>query len=90
MLTLPTLAALLERYEAMAEAARANDWERLSALEREAAVGVVLVPPRALSMLLSSSSCSLRGARPRWRRVTVLSVAMFDNHLGRPAYLTLL
>ncbi|MBL8465806.1 MAG: flagellar protein FliT [Thauera sp.] len=37
MLTLPTLAALLERYEAMAEAARANDWERLSALEREAA-----------------------------------------------------
>jgi hypothetical protein len=27
MLTLPTLAALLERYEAMAEAARANDWE---------------------------------------------------------------
>lgn len=37
MLTLPILADLLERYEAMAEAARANDWERLSALEREAA-----------------------------------------------------
>ncbi len=37
MLTLPTLAVLLDRYEAMAEAARANDWECLSALEREAA-----------------------------------------------------
>lgn len=37
MLTLPTLAALLKRYEEMAAAARANDWERLSVLEREAA-----------------------------------------------------
>lgn len=37
MLTLPTLAALLDRYEAMAVAARANDWECLSALERDAA-----------------------------------------------------
>jgi flagellar protein FliT len=37
MLTRPLLDALLARYEAMAEAARANDWERLSALEREAA-----------------------------------------------------
>ena len=37
MLTPATLDALLARYEAMAEAARANDWDRLSALEREAA-----------------------------------------------------
>ena len=37
MLTRPLLDALLARYEAMAEAARANDWPRLSALEREAA-----------------------------------------------------
>jgi flagellar protein FliT len=37
MLTRPDLDALLARYEAMAEAARANDWDRLSALEREAA-----------------------------------------------------
>ena len=37
MLTRSLLDALLARYEAMAEAARANDWERLSALEREAA-----------------------------------------------------
>lgn len=37
MLTRPTLDALLARYEAMAEAARANDWDRLAALEREAA-----------------------------------------------------
>lgn len=37
MLTRPLLDALLTRYEAMAEAARANDWDRLSALEREAA-----------------------------------------------------
>ena len=37
MLTRPTLDSLLARYEAMAEAARANDWDRLSALEREAA-----------------------------------------------------
>lgn len=37
MLTRPALDALTARYEAMAEAARANDWDRLSALEREAA-----------------------------------------------------
>ena len=37
MLTRSLLDALLARYEAMAEAARANDWDRLSALEREAA-----------------------------------------------------
>ncbi len=37
MLTPADLDALLERYEAMAEAARANDWEKLAALEREAA-----------------------------------------------------
>lgn len=37
MLTRPALDALLARYEAMAEAARANDWDRLAALEREAA-----------------------------------------------------
>ena len=37
MLTRPLLDALLARYEAMAEAARANDWDRLSALERDAA-----------------------------------------------------
>ncbi len=37
MLTPATLDALLARYEAMADAARANDWDRLSALEREAA-----------------------------------------------------
>ena len=37
MLTRPLLDALLARYEAMADAARANDWDRLSALEREAA-----------------------------------------------------
>ena len=37
MLTRLLLDALLARYEAMAEAARANDWDRLSALEREAA-----------------------------------------------------
>jgi flagellar protein FliT len=37
MLTRPILDGLLARYEAMAEAARANDWDRLSALEREAA-----------------------------------------------------
>ncbi len=36
MLTRPCLDALLIRYEAMAEAARANDWDRLSVLEREA------------------------------------------------------
>ncbi|HRP67386.1 MAG TPA: flagellar protein FliT [Thauera sp.] len=37
MLTRPNLDALLTRYGAMAEAARANDWDRLAALEREAA-----------------------------------------------------
>ena len=37
MLTRPLLDALLARYEAMADAARANDWDRLSALERVAA-----------------------------------------------------
>ena len=37
MLTRSLLDALLARYEAMADAARANDWDRLSALEREAA-----------------------------------------------------
>ena len=37
MLTRPLLNALLARYEAMADAARANDWDRLSALECEAA-----------------------------------------------------
>lgn len=37
MLTPADLDALLERYEAMALAARANDWETLAALEREAA-----------------------------------------------------
>ena len=37
MLTRPLLDALLARYEAIADAARANDWDRLSALEREAA-----------------------------------------------------
>jgi flagellar protein FliT len=37
MLSRPTLDALLACYEAMAEAARANDWDRLSALERDAA-----------------------------------------------------
>ncbi|HQZ02155.1 MAG TPA: flagellar protein FliT [Thauera sp.] len=37
MLTRPALDALLTHYEAMAEAARANDWDRLSAVEREAA-----------------------------------------------------
>ncbi len=37
MLTRLLLDALLARYEAMAEAACANDWDRLSALEREAA-----------------------------------------------------
>ncbi|MBS0543656.1 MAG: flagellar protein FliT [Proteobacteria bacterium] len=37
MLTRPALDALLTRYEAMAAAARANDWDRLAALEREAA-----------------------------------------------------
>ena len=37
MLTRPLLDALLARYEAMADAARANDWDRLSALEHEAA-----------------------------------------------------
>ncbi|HRQ59765.1 MAG TPA: flagellar protein FliT [Azoarcus taiwanensis] len=37
MLSPADLDALLDRYQAMAEAARANDWERLSALEREAA-----------------------------------------------------
>ena len=37
MLTRPLLDALLARYEAMADAARANDWDRLAVLEREAA-----------------------------------------------------
>ena len=37
MLTRPALDALLTHYEAMAEAARANDWDRLSTVEREAA-----------------------------------------------------
>ena len=37
MLTHSTLDVLLTRYEAMAEAARANDWDRLAALELEAA-----------------------------------------------------
>lgn len=37
MLTRPLLDKLIAHYEAMAEAARANDWDRLSALEREAA-----------------------------------------------------
>lgn len=37
MLTPADLDALLERYEAMAQAARTNDWEQLAALEREAA-----------------------------------------------------
>ena len=37
MLTPAALDALLAHYEAMAEAARANDWERLTAVEREAA-----------------------------------------------------
>ncbi|MFU2488435.1 flagellar protein FliT [Thauera sp. WH-1] len=37
MLSVADLDTLLDRYTAMAEAARANDWERLSALEREAA-----------------------------------------------------
>ena len=37
MLTRSDLDALIARYDAMAEAARANDWDRLSALEREAA-----------------------------------------------------
>ncbi len=37
MLTRPALDALLTHYEAMAEAARANDWDRLSAVEHEAA-----------------------------------------------------
>ena len=37
MLTPSLLDALLARYEAMADAARANDWDRLSALEHEAA-----------------------------------------------------
>ena len=37
MLTPADLDALLERYEAMALAAQANGWERLAALEREAA-----------------------------------------------------
>lgn len=37
MLTRPALDALLAHYAAMAEAARANDWDRLAALEREAA-----------------------------------------------------
>ena len=37
MLTASALDALLIHYEAMADAARANDWDRLSALEREAA-----------------------------------------------------
>ena len=36
MLSTADLDALLDRYTAMAEAARANDWDRLSALEREA------------------------------------------------------
>ncbi len=36
MLTPATLDALLARYEAMADAARANDWDRLATLEREA------------------------------------------------------
>lgn len=37
MLTRPHLDALLAHYEAMAAAARANDWDQLAALEREAA-----------------------------------------------------
>ncbi|MBS0510611.1 MAG: flagellar protein FliT [Proteobacteria bacterium] len=37
MLTRPVLDALLAHYEAMAAAARANEWDRLAALEREAA-----------------------------------------------------
>jgi flagellar protein FliT len=37
MLTSTDIDTLLARYEAMADAARANDWDRLSALEREAA-----------------------------------------------------
>lgn len=37
MLTLAQLDALLDRYQAMAAAALANDWERLASLEQEAA-----------------------------------------------------
>jgi flagellar protein FliT len=37
MLTSSDIDTLLARYEAMADAARANDWDRLSALERDVA-----------------------------------------------------
>lgn len=37
MLTPQDIDTLLTRYEAMADAARANDWDRLAAEEREAA-----------------------------------------------------
>ncbi|ATE59434.1 flagellar protein FliT [Thauera sinica] len=37
MPTLHDIDALLARYQAMADAARANDWDTLAALEREAA-----------------------------------------------------
>lgn len=46
MLTTQDIDALLDRYEAMADAARANDWDRLAALEREAAALRVAVIER--------------------------------------------
>lgn len=65
MLTPADLDALLERYEAMAQAARANDWERLAALEREAAA------LRRQVMERNAGTASAPGALPESVRAVV-------------------
>ncbi len=66
MLSRPTLDALLARYEAMADAARANDWDRLSALEREAAA---LRETARLSADAAADTAALATLREAWAEI---------------------
>ncbi len=55
MLTPADLDTLIARYEAMAAAARANDWDTLAALEREAAALRNRVMQRSAGQTLAAS-----------------------------------
>lgn len=59
MLTTQDIDALLTRYEAMADAARGNDWDRLAALEREAAALRVAVIERTIEMPAQTDNAAI-------------------------------